>query len=110
MQSFLIFFDFDSIQIDQHGQTVVEWVANQVAIRGSSRVRVTGFTDRAGSNAYNLALSQRRAEAVANALVLAGVRSTIIARTGVGEESPRVETPDNQREPANRVVRITLIQ
>ncbi len=107
-QSFLIFFDFDSIEIDQHGRTVVEWVANQVAVRGTPRVRVSGFTDRAGSNPYNLSLSVRRAEAVAAALVRAGVRSDVIVTTGVGEASPRVATPDDQREPANRVARITL--
>ncbi len=108
--SFFILFDFDSTVLDARGQQVVNWAAERVARSAPSRVVVTGNTDRAGTDAYNITLSERRAKAVAAALIKAGVSSDIITASGVGEGVPRVKTPDGQRERENRYARITLIE
>ena len=108
--SFFILFDFDSTVLDARGRQAVNWAAERVARSAPSRVVVTGNTDRAGTDAYNITLSERRAKVVAAALIKAGVSSDIITTSGVGEGVPRVKTPDGQRERENRYARITLIE
>jgi OOP family OmpA-OmpF porin len=108
--SFFILFDFDSIVLDARARQAVNWAADRVARSSPSRVVVSGHADRAGADAYNVALSERRAKVVAGALVKAGVPSGIITTSGVGEDMPRVKTPDGQRERENRYARITLIE
>ncbi|CAN5389122.1 hypothetical protein BH10BAC6_BH10BAC6_03600 [soil metagenome] len=58
----LIFFDFDSPQINERQNSILELVRSR--IRTNSSLRVTGLTDRIGSVSYNTSLSQRRAESV----------------------------------------------
>ncbi len=108
--SFFILFDFDSTVLDARARQAVNWAAERVARTSPSRVVVSGHADRAGADAYNVALSERRAKVVAAALVKAGVPSGIITTSGVGEDMPRVKTPDGQRERENRYARITLIE
>lgn len=108
--SFFILFDFDSIVLDARARQAVSWAAERVARNSPSRVVVSGHADRAGADAYNVALSERRAKVVAAALIKAGVPSGIITTSGVGEDMPRVKTPDGQRERENRYARITLIE
>ncbi|MCH7888535.1 MAG: OmpA family protein [Proteobacteria bacterium] len=108
--SFFILFDFDSTVLDARGRQAVNWAAERVARSSPSRVVVTGHADRAGADAYNVRLSERRAKVVAAALIKAGVPSNIITTSGAGEDMPRVKTPDGQRERENRYARITLIE
>ena len=108
--SFFILFDFDSTVLDARARQAVSWAAERVARSSPSRVVVSGHADRAGADAYNVALSERRAKVVAAALVKAGVPSGIITTSGVGEDMPRVKTPDGQRERENRYARLTLIE
>jgi outer membrane protein OmpA-like peptidoglycan-associated protein len=51
-------------------------------------VTIEGYTDSAGSEAYNLELSQRRAEAVRNFLLQSGIEASRLTATGYGEASP----------------------
>jgi outer membrane protein OmpA-like peptidoglycan-associated protein len=74
----------------------------------TTRVIVGGYTDTAGSAAFNLRLSARRATAVANILLREGVEDWRIATRGFGESFPRVPTRDGVSEPRNRRVEITL--
>ena len=71
-------------------------------------VVLVGKADRAGSDQYNMRLSQRRADAVRDALIRDGVPRDRIETRWVGEREPPVPTPDNVREPRNRVVEINL--
>ena len=64
--------------------------------------------DRSGSNAYNNALSLKRAASVKTALVKDGIADKAITTTGKGEEDPLVQTADGVREPQNRRVQISL--
>lgn len=67
------------------------------------RLFVTGHTDTVGSSASNRGLSERRAQAIARWFLKHGVKAQIFAR-GAGEDSPKVETPDETDEPRNRRV------
>ena len=71
-----------------------------------SRINLTGHADRAGSDAYNVRLSQRRAEAVKAELVRLGFNANDISVVAKGEADPLVPTADGVREPKNRRVEI----
>jgi OOP family OmpA-OmpF porin len=73
-------------------------------------VTVIGKTDRVGSATANLALSQRRADQVRDALVAAGVPAVRIDTRWTGEGLQQVATGDDIDEQRNRVVDITVVQ
>lgn len=72
-------FDFDKDVLTAKGKEVVDNVAAQLKSSGAEQVKVAGFTDRLGSEAYNLNLSQRRAEMVKARLQQQGVTAAIEA-------------------------------
>ena len=71
-------------------------------------ISVVGHTDSVGSDAYNLALSLRRAETVRAALVAAGVPSDIIEIAYHGANNPLIPTPRGVPELRNRRVEVTI--
>jgi len=79
---------------------VVAQAAQEYQETGAARIVVTGHTDTSGSADYNLELSLRRAELVANELIRLGVPATEITTLGRGEEDLLVPTADGVREPA----------
>ena len=107
-RSYLVFFDFDSSRLTPEARSIVASAATD-ALRGqSTRIDVTGHTDRSGTDAYNQALSVRRGEAVRRELVTDGVADNLIIVRGVGEADPLVPTADGVREPQNRRVEIVM--
>lgn len=72
-------FDFDKDTLTARGKEVVDSVAAQLKETGAKDVKVAGYTDRLGSDAYNLDLSQRRANRVKARLVEDGVVAQITA-------------------------------
>jgi outer membrane protein OmpA-like peptidoglycan-associated protein len=88
-------------------QTIQQAAAQAKAGR-STRIDVTGHADRAGSDAYNMALSLRRANAVKDQLVREGIAASQIAVVGRGESQPLAPTAAGVREPQNRRVEIVL--
>lgn len=107
-QLFLVFFDFDKATLTPEGAQVVQQAAGAFKSSGVVRIMVTGYTDLAGTQQYNLGLSKRRADTVRAALVKDGVPDSAIAEAWHGKENPRVPTPDGVREPQNRRVEIVL--
>ena len=75
---------------------------------GSAKIMLTGYTDLAGTQQYNLGLSKRRADTVAVALVKEGVPKAAIVEAWRGKENPAVPTADGVKEPRNRRVEIVL--
>ena len=71
-------------------------------------IAVNGFTDTAGAPDRNLAISQKRARTVADALVHEGVAPQRIAAQGFGETHLRIATGDDKNEPRNRRIEIVL--
>jgi OOP family OmpA-OmpF porin len=102
-----VFFETNSADIHARGRSVIQAAAN-AALHDASRVTVIGKTDRAGPPSANMALSQRRADAVRNALISAGVPVSRIDTRWSGENRPEVTTPDDTAEPRNRVVDIIV--
>ncbi|WP_395139648.1 peptidoglycan-associated lipoprotein Pal [Schlegelella aquatica] len=85
-----IYFDFDSSVIKPEFQPTISGYAKLLS-SGDRRLTIEGHTDERGSIEYNLALGQRRAEAVRKALALLGVRENQMEAVSYGEERPAVE-------------------
>jgi len=81
-----------------------------VANAGPTRVTVIGRTDRIGAPPANMALSQRRADAVRDALIAAGVPAANIDTSWTGEGKQQVATAADTAEPRNRVVDVTVVK
>jgi hypothetical protein len=106
----MVFFDWDSTRLGDASMNVIEQAANAFKAKQGARVTATGHTDTSGSEAYNMALSLRRANAVKDALVKVGVPASAITTVGRGEAGLLVQTGDGVREPQNRRVEITIPQ
>ena len=106
-QMFIVFFEFDKSSLTADGRKVVDAAAAAFK-SGKSSVAIAGYTDLAGTQQYNLALSKRRADTVKAALVRDGVPVSAIDESWHGKENPRVPTADGVREPQNRRVEITM--
>jgi outer membrane protein OmpA-like peptidoglycan-associated protein len=99
-----VFFDFDSSSLKPGAYSEIGQVSNVLNQYPETTIRVEGHTDSAGSETYNLALSEKRAEAVKNALVQRGVDPRRIQAIGFGESQP-VSSSDA----INRRVNIVII-
>lgn len=105
---YLVFFDFDKYDINTGAAAVLDSVAQEIRSRSTNGLHVVGHADRSGTNAYNMRLATRRANAIKDALVARGVDGASITTESRGEENPLVDTPDGVREPANRRGEITF--
>ena len=103
-----VFFDTDKADLSPRGQLIVNKVADVVRTNNEVRVTVIGRTDRAGTAAANMALSERRAELVRDALIAAGVPAARIDTSWLGEGEQDVPTPDDVAQQRNRVVDIVV--
>jgi outer membrane protein OmpA-like peptidoglycan-associated protein len=106
--SFMVFFDWDRANLSDQALTTIRQAASAYKTNGNARITATGHTDTSGTEAYNMALSLRRANAVKDALVREGVPATNIAVLGRGEQGLLVQTGPNVREPQNRRVEIVI--
>jgi outer membrane protein OmpA-like peptidoglycan-associated protein len=107
-KSYLVFFDFDKSNITPEAQKIIEQAATNAKSSKATSIALTGHTDAAGSEKYNMALSLRRANAVKAALVKLGIPDNEISVVGKGKSDPLVPTADGVREPQNRRVQILL--
>jgi len=83
-----IFFDYDTYDIRADAQAVLAKDASILASHPNVKVVIGGYCDERGSNEYNLALGQNRADAAKNALITAGVAATRIRVVSYGKEKP----------------------
>ena len=84
----VIYFDYDSFVIKPEFQAVIEKHAAYIKQDSKRRVAVEGHTDERGGREYNLALGQKRSEAVRKALNLLGVSDGQIEAVSLGKEKP----------------------
>lgn len=103
----IVFFDFDVDTVPDSANETLNAVVQNASACGWRRLVVTGHTDRSGSDAYNSALSVRRANNVSALLASKGVDRNTLEVSGHGEAEPRVPTVDGERNPQNRRVEIT---
>ncbi len=103
---YVVYFDFDRAHLTSAARATIKQAAGDYDKFKPSKIVISGHTDRAGANPYNVKLSKRRVSAVADALVSYGVPSTGISQSHHGEDRPKVSTPDGRRESQNRRVEI----
>ena len=103
-----MYFPFDKYILTPEAQTVVQAAADYARTGTPTSVVIVGHTDTSGSDAYNLRLSERRAKAVADALVGAGVGQSSLQVDWKGEKDLAVPTPDGVKEPLNRRATINV--
>jgi OmpA family len=99
---YMVFFPWNQATLSEEDRQIVDQAAAEYRQTGSTRITITGHTDTSGSAAYNLRLSERRAQAVADELIRLGVPAADIATVGRGEEDLLVPTADGVREARNR--------
>ena len=107
-QQFVVFFGFNKASLDAAAQSVVTEAAATAMHDGFASITVTGYTDTAGSPAYNDRLSARRADAVKRSLVSKGIAEKAIKAIGKGETVLMVQTSDQEKEARNRRATIDL--
>ena len=97
-----VYYDFDQSTLSAEDRKVVEANAQYLRQHPEMKVRVEGNADERGSKEYNLALGQRRAEAVSKAMSLLGVKDDRVEAVSFGEEKPKVTGHDEQAWSENR--------
>ena len=97
-----VYFDFDSYVVKDEYRSLVVAHAQYLRDNSSARMLLQGNTDERGSREYNLALGQRRADAVKHALTLSGAREAQIESVSLGEEKPRATGHDESSWAENR--------
>ena len=98
----IVYFDFDSFVVNEAYRPVVEANARRLVSDKQRRMVVEGHTDERGSREYNLALGQKRAEAVARALELLGASANQVEAVSFGEERPAVQGSNEEAWAKNR--------
>jgi peptidoglycan-associated lipoprotein len=97
-----IYFDFDSYAVKDEYRSTVDANSKFLGSHRSSKVIVQGNTDERGGSEYNLALGQKRAEAVKKQLALLGVPEMQIEAVSLGKEKPRNAGHDESAWAENR--------
>lgn len=107
-RQFTVFFDFDKYYLTADARRVVDAAITEAQAGGPAHIEVVGNTDLAGTNSYNVVLSQHRAETVRRYMIAHGVDAREISVRALGKSDPAVRTADGVREPRNRRVEIVI--
>lgn len=97
-----VYFDFDSFVVKDNYRPMLEAHAGYLNGRSTAKLLIQGNTDDRGSREYNLALGQKRAEAVRKSLGVLGVADAQLEAVSFGEERPRLEGQNEEAWAANR--------
>jgi peptidoglycan-associated lipoprotein len=97
-----IFFDYDSFTVKEEFKPVVAAHARYLSTSRQARATIQGNTDERGSREYNLALGQKRADAVKQMMTLLGATASQIETVSFGEEKPRAQGQTEQSYAENR--------
>src|SRR5579859_590998 len=101
-KQFIVYFPFDQYILTPEAQSVVQEASRYASAGHATKVTVVGHTDTSGSVAYNVRLSERRAKAVADAMVGLGVSQSAMSVDWKGKTDLAVQTGDGVKEPLNR--------
>lgn len=97
-----IYFDLDSYSVREEFRPVVEAHARYLNANKNRKVIIQGNTDERGGSEYNLALGQKRAEAVRRSLSLLGVSDSQMEAVSLGKEKPKAMGSDEAAWAENR--------
>jgi len=102
----VVYFDFDSDVVKEEYRPLVDLHAKRLNNNKKLALALEGHTDERGGREYNLALGQRRAEAVAKSLTLLGVGATQVEAVSFGKERPAVQGSTEEAWSKNRRVEL----
>ena len=103
----IVYFDFDSYTIKPEFQSLIDGHSRFLKANPQRHVSIEGHTDERGGREYNLALGQKRSEAVRRALVLVGVSDAQIEAVSFGKEKPAAQGSGEDVWAQNRRAEIT---
>ena len=98
----VIYFDYDSFIVKSEFQSTIEAHAQFLKNNPRAKVSLEGHTDERGGREYNLALGQKRSDAVRQSLSLLGVSAAQVESVSFGEEKPAVQGGDESAFSKNR--------
>ena len=101
-----VYFEYDSFVVEDKYKPQIEAHARYLSGNKTVRITLQGNTDERGSREYNIALGQKRAEAVKRVLVLMGAQDVVIETVSYGKEKPKREGHDEAAWAENRRVDI----
>lgn len=101
-----VYFDFDSSQIEDADRATIEAHSQYLAGHGAAAITLEGHADERGSREYNIALGERRANAVRQLMTLIGAAGQQIRTVSYGEERPVAEGHSEDSWRLNRRVEI----
>jgi peptidoglycan-associated lipoprotein len=104
-----VYFDYDSFAVREEFRPLLTAHAKYLQANRPTRVTLQGHTDERGSREYNIALGQRRADAVKNLMQLLGGTEVQIETVSFGKEKPKVEGHDESAWAQNRRVEIIYV-
>ena len=103
-----IYFEFDSFAIRPEYQAIIETNARNLKANKNQRISIEGHTDERGGREYNLALGQKRADAVRKALSLLGVADAQMESVSFGKEKPAATGESEMAMEKNRRAEIVV--
>jgi outer membrane protein OmpA-like peptidoglycan-associated protein len=106
--SYTLYFITDKYELTPESKLIMEQIKTELTRRPFPEITVIGHTDSVGSASYNDALSLKRAEAMRQILVEAGISSELIKVAGRGTREMIVKTEEGVSEPRNRRVEISV--
>lgn len=98
----VVYFDYDSYALKDEFRPLIEGFARVLSSNKAKKMVIEGHTDERGGREYNLALGQRRAEAVAKSLQLLGASDSQLEAVSFGKERPAVDGHDEAAWAKNR--------
>jgi peptidoglycan-associated lipoprotein len=98
----IIYFDLDSYVVKDEYRALLETQAKMLANSRSKKLMIEGHTDARGGSEYNLALGQKRAQAVLKTLVVLGASESQMEAVSFGKERPAVAGADEVTWAKNR--------
>jgi peptidoglycan-associated lipoprotein len=104
----IVFFQYDSDEITPEAERKLQTKASVLQSNPGVRLRIEGHCDQRGSTEYNLALGQRRAEAVRAYLVNLGIDGSRLSTISYGEERPLEEGDSDEAMARNRRAEFTV--
>lgn len=102
-----VHFEHDKAVLTASARSILDDVAGIIAANPHIRVEIVGHTDSSGSDSYNQALSERRADAARAYLESTGVSASRLSAVGRGESSPVADNSTREGRAANRRVELT---
>lgn len=97
-----VYFDYDSYVVKDDSRPVLEAQAKVLSGDRAKKVTIEGHTDERGGTEYNLALGQKRAQAVLKSLTLLGATEAQLEAVSFGKERPAVQGSDEAAYAKNR--------